>query len=312
MTTQQKLIAATTGGLIIPDALQPADRIAIVAPSGAVKPVLVDGLASFIAEAGYAPVVMPHAKGQCGSYGGSLADRFSDMSAAVVDRSIKAIICARGGYGAVHLLSRLEAMPLRANAKWLVGFSDISALHALWSSQGIASIHGPMARHLTVNGIDHQASQALLEILRGETVTVKAPAHPLNRPGEAAATLLGGNLAVLEGLVNTPYDMFRPDTILVLEDVNEPIYRVERMLWQLRLSGVLGSLKGLVIGDFKGADADANHESVEQAIAEVVAPYSFPVAYGAPLGHILDNMPLRLTAPARLRVDRVAGLRLVM
>lgn len=310
--TQQHLIAATTGGLIIPDALRPADRIAIVAPSGAVKPVLVDGLATFIAGAGYAPVIMPHAKDRSGSYGGSLADRFSDLSAAIVDRSIKAIICARGGYGAVHLLPRLETLPLRANAKWLVGFSDISALHALWSSQGIASIHGPMARHLSVNGLSHPASQALLEMLRGETVTVKAPAHPLNRHGEATATLLGGNFAVLEGLVNTPYDMLRTDSILVLEDINEPIYRVERMLWQLRLSGVLGSLKGLVIGNFKGADADANHESVEQAIAEMTEPYSFPIAFGAPVGHILDNMPLRLTAPARLVVDPADGLLLVM
>jgi len=287
----------------MPEPLAPADRIAILSPSGAVKPVLVDEAAAVIAAAGFSPVVMPHAKERSGSYAAPAAERFADMAAAVADRSVRAILCARGGYGAVHLLPSLAELPLRANPKWLIGFSDISALHALWASRGIASIHGPMARHLSVNGIGHPAVRALFAMLRGERVTVTAPSHPLNRHGHALAPLAGGNLAVLSGLANTPYDMFRPGTILVLEDINEPIYRIERMLWQLRLSGVLPNLAGLVLGNFKGAEPDANHESVEAMIAEMTAPYDYPVAFGAPVGHILENMPLRLTAPAELTVD---------
>lgn len=294
--------------LIIPDALAPSDRIAIVSPSGAVKPELIDSLASVIAMAGFAPVIMPHAKNRFGSFAATHAERFADMAAAVADRSIKAIICSRGGYGAVHLLPHLDTLPLRANAKWLIGFSDISALHALWSKHRIASIHGPMARHLSINGIDHPGTEALMKLLRGEKVTVKADPHPLNRPGKAEGLLLGGNFAVLHGLVNTPFDMLRPDSILVLEDINEPIYRVERMLWQLKMSGVLPSLRGLVIGNFKGADPDLNHESVEAMIADMVAPYSYPVAFGAPVGHILENMPLRMSAPAVMTVDPETGL----
>lgn len=297
--------------VIIPEPLAPADRIAIASPSGAVRPELVDAAAAIIAAAGFAPVVMPHAKGRSGSYSAPAISRFADMAAAVADRSIRAILCARGGYGAVHLLPSLDEMPLRANPKWLIGFSDISALHALWASRGIASIHGPMARHLSVNGLGHPGTQALFAILRGESVAVIAPPHLLNREGDARATLAGGNLAVLSGLVNTPYDMFRPGTILVLEDINEPIYRIERMLWQLRLSGTLGSLAGLVLGNFKGADPDANHAAVEDMIAEMTAPYSYPVAFGAPVGHILENMPLRLTAPANLAVTP-DGLTLTM
>lgn len=289
--------------LLIPEPLRPSDKIAIASPAGAVKTELIDSLVQFIADAGFAPVVMPHAKGKAGSYSASQASRFADMAAAVTDRSIKAIICARGGYGAVQLLPSLSTLPLRANAKWLVGFSDISALHALWSSYGIASIHGPMARHLTVNGHNHPGSRALIDLLRGREVTVKADAHPLNRHGVAKGPLFGGNLAVLHGLVSTPYNMLRPDSILVLEDINEPIYRVERMLWQLRLNGVLPKLRGLIVGNFKGAEADANHTSVEEMIAEMVAPYSYPVCYGAPIGHILANMPIRLSAPASLIVD---------
>lgn len=297
--------------LIIPEPLRPSDKIAIASPSGAVKPVLIDALVQLLADAGFAPVVMPHAKERLGSYSASQADRFADMASAVADRTIRAIMCARGGYGAVHLIPSLESLSLRANAKWLIGFSDISALHALWSSYGIASIHGPMARHLTVNGLDHPGTRALIDMLMGRSVTVSAPPHPLNRPGSAQGILLGGNFAVLEGLVNTPYDMLRQDSILVLEDINEPIYKVECMLWQLRLSGVLPSLRGLIIGNFKGANPDPNHESIEQMIAAMVAPYSYPVCFGAPVGHILENMPLRLSAPASLTVDSAEGMILV-
>lgn len=308
--SQAKPMRIAPSPLLIPHALHPSDRVAILSPSGCVSPGLVDSLASFVAMAGLSPVVMPHAKERFGTYAATVAERFSDMAAAIADRSIRAIFCTRGGYGAVQLLPMLDSLPLRANAKWLVGFSDISALHALWSTHRIASIHGPMARHLTTNGINHPGSQALLSLLRGEQVTVTAPPHPLNRLGEAEGILTGGNLAVLEGLVNTPFDMFRPDTILVLEDINEPIYRVERMLWQLRLSGILPSLRGLIIGNFKGADADANHESIEAMIAKMTAGYDFPVAYGAPIGHILQNMPLRLSAPARMKVEPDLGLSL--
>lgn len=294
--------------LIIPAPLNAADRIAIVSPSGAVSPALIDGAAAVIAAEGFSPVVMPHAKGRNGTYAGTASDRFADLAAAVTDRTVRAIFCARGGFGAVHLIPGLETLPLRANAKWLVGFSDISALHALWSTHGIASIHGPMARHLSTNGPDHPATQALFALLRGEKIEITTPAHPLNRPGRTAGTLLGGNMAVLHGLIGSPYDMLRPDSILVLEDINEPIYRVERMLWQMKLSGVLPRLRGLIIGNFKGADADANHESVEAMIAEMVAPYDFPVAFRAPVGHILENMPLRLTAPAVMTVDSAGSL----
>ncbi len=294
--------------LIVPPSLNRADRIAIIAPSGAVNPALIDSAAAVIAAEGFAPVVMPHAKGRSGSFAGTVADRFADLAAAVTDRSIRAILCARGGFGAVHLIPAMESLPLRANAKWLVGFSDISALHALWSANGIASIHGPMARHLSTNGSGHPATQALFALLRGEKIEVTTPAHPLNRPGRTAGTLLGGNLAVLHGLIGSPYDMLRPDSILVIEDINEPIYRIERMLWQMKLSGVLPRLRGLIVGNFKGAEADANYQSVEAMIAEMVAPYDFPVAFSAPVGHILENMPLRLTAPAVMSVDSGGSL----
>lgn len=288
---------------IIPEFLNPADKVAVVSPSGAVKDAYIDGAVAALRRMGFAPVVMPNARGSHGSYSADADDRFADLSAAILSRDIKAILCSRGGYGAVQLIERLAKLPLRENAKWLIGFSDISALHALWQSVGIASILGPMGRYLTENPEDHQAVTALREILTGNPIPVTAPAHPLNRAGSASGRLRGGNLAVISSLQATPYSAVRPGSILVIEDINEPIYRLERMLWELRLQGVLGQISGLVCGAFTGTVADRNHLSAEEMIAEITSSYDYPVAFGMSIGHIPDNMPLMLGAENKLTVD---------
>ncbi len=288
---------------IIPPFLRPADRIALLSPSGAVRDEYINGAVTALAAMGFAPVVMPHARGREGSYAASLADRTSDMMAALLNRDIRAIFCTRGGYGAVQLIERLSALPLRDNAKWIIGFSDISALHALWQSRGIASILGPMGRYLTENPPSHPAVTALRDMLLGNPVPVSAPPHPLNRFGIASGILRGGNLAVISGLQATAYAAVRPGSILVIEDINEPIYRIERMLWQLRLQGVLGKLAGLACGEFTATEPDRNYQSVQQMIADMTAGYDYPVAFGLPIGHIPENMPVMLGAGYTLSVD---------
>lgn len=288
--------------IIIPPYLRSADKVAIVSPSGAVKDEYIDGSARALAAMGLAPVVMPNARGSYGSYSATADDRYTDMAAAILDKDIKAIFCSRGGYGAVHLIDRLSQLPIRENAKWLIGFSDISALHALWGTVGVASILGPMGRYLTQNPSDHPAVIALKEMLMGTDTPVTAPPHPLNREGSCTATLRGGNFAVISALQCTPYAVIRPGSLLVIEDINEPIYRIERMLWSLKLQGVLGQLAGLACGDFTNTKADLNYDSAEAMIADMTAEYDYPVAFGLPVGHITDNMPLMLGATATLSV----------
>ncbi|MDE6825608.1 MAG: LD-carboxypeptidase [Paramuribaculum sp.] len=289
--------------IIIPPFLQPADRVAIVSPSGAVRDSFIDGAAAALAAMGFSPVVMPHARGSYGSYAASAEDRFSDFSIALLSRDIKAILCSRGGYGAVHLVEKLSRMPLRENAKWIIGFSDISALHALWQFKGMASILGPMGRHLTENPSDHPSVTALRDMLSGSPRAVEAPAHTFNRCGEASGIVRGGNLAVLSSLQSTPFCAFIPGSILVIEDINEPIYRLERMLWELRLQGVLAEISGLVCGAFTGTGADRNYASAEEMIRDMTAPYGYPVAFGMPVGHIPENMPIMLGSRAQLSVS---------
>ncbi len=293
--------------LIVPPALEPGARIAFVSPAGIARRENVEAAMAVMHRAGYCPELMPHAFGVCGSFSGSVDERFADLRDAFLDPQIRAIICTRGGYGAIHLLDRLDRLPLRDNAKWLVGFSDISALHALMSRHAIASIHGPMAKHITACGGCNDDFAALRAILSGLRMPrYEFASHPLNRPGEARAPLAGGNLAVLQALVATRYDMLRPRTIMFIEDIAEPIYKVERMLMQLRMSGVLPRLAGLLVGAFTDCAPDRNYGSVEEMIREMVEPYDFPVAFGFPAGHGSDARPLIESMPATLRVD--AGL----
>lgn len=288
--------------LIIPPALKEGDKIAIVSPAGISRAQNVYNALPVLQELGWEPYTSEHAFGRHGTYSGTDDERYADLEEALLDPEVKAILCSRGGYGAVHLLERLDKLPLRENAKWIIGFSDISALHALMSRHGIASIHGPMARHIATHSGNDADSQALFGILQGKPQTFEIAPHPLNRPGEATAPLLGGNMAVLNGLIGTPFDMFKPGTILFIEDVSEPIYKIERMMYQLKLSGILGQLSGLIVGDFTEYSPDIDNESMESMIAGMVREYDYPVAFGVPFGHAKNIMPLVESIEATLTV----------
>lgn len=285
-----------------PEPLQPGSKIAIVSPAGIARIPDVEVAAECMRNQGWQPIIMPHALGRTGSFSGSAAERLCDLTEALLNPEIKAILCSRGGYGAVHLLDSLSKIDLRSAAKYLIGFSDISALHALLSAAGIMSIHGPMAKHIAVNKGNNPEFKSLCSLLRGNPMHHSFDPHPLNRTGSATARLSGGNLAVLSGLVNTPFDALRPGTILFIEDIAEPIYKVERMLWQLKLSGVLENLAGLITGTFTNYQPDANYSSMEQMIARLTDGYSYPRAMGIPIGHGSHALPLLLGSQTTLSV----------
>lgn len=276
--------------LIIPPYLAEGDKIAIVSPAGVTRPQNVYKALPTLQSYGWEPYTSPHAFGRHATYSGTPDERYSDLEQALLDPDVRCILCSRGGYGAVHLLDRLDRLPLRDNPKWIIGFSDISALHALMHRHGIASIHGPMAKHIATSPHAYD-SIALIDILKGKPQTYEIKPHRLNRQGSASGMLIGGNMAVLSGLVNTPFDLFQPDTILFIEDVSEPVYKIERMMYQLKLSGVLANLRGLVCGAFTEYSPDVDGRSMETMISEMVRDYDYPVAYGCPFGHGDDIIP---------------------
>lgn len=290
-----------TVSTIYPATLKPGDRIAIVSPAGPIDSAIVDSAATVLRDLGYEPVIYPHAFGRNGYFSGTHDERYSDLEAAFTDTTIRAILCSRGGYGVVHNLERLAALPLRDDPKWVIGFSDISALHALMASNNIASIHASMAKHIKL-GPEDEDNAALFNILAGEMPSYQFGPNPYNQPGEATGKLLGGNLAVIADLINTPFDIIYPGTILFIEDVSEPVYKIERILYQLKLSGILPQLKGLIIGQFTEYKPDAVHETMEAMIHELVKDYDYPVAFGVPVGHVDHNVPLVESSQATFSV----------
>ena len=289
--------------IIFPSPLTKGDKIAIISPASHILPDYVDGACNAITQMGFQPVVSKHCKGQCGGYSGTIEQRLADFLEALHNPEVKAILCSRGGYGVVHLLEYLSADDIAENAKWLIGFSDISALHAAMVASGVASIHASMAKHLTQFGVDDEATVALFNILQGKLPTYQTPSHAFNKPGTATGTLTGGNMAVLCGLLDTDFDLLSRGDILFIEDVGEEVYKIERMLYNLRLSGVLPMIKGLIVGRFTDyRNPDGNGDSMEQMVKRMVEPYDIPVAFDFPVGHVDENMPLIEGAQVTLTV----------
>lgn len=289
--------------IIFPSPLTKGDKIAIISPASHILPDYVDGACNAITQMGFQPVVSNHCKGQCGGYSGTIEQRLADFLEALHNPEVKAILCSRGGYGVVHLLEYLSSDDIAKNAKWLIGFSDISALHAAMVASGVASIHASMAKHLTQFGVDDEATQALFNILQGKLPTYQTPSHAFNKPGTATGTLTGGNMAVLCGLLDTEFDLLSRGDILFIEDVGEEVYKIERMLYNLRLSGVLPMIKGLIVGRFTDyRNPDGNGDSMEQMVKRMVEPYDIPVAFDFPVGHVDENMPLIEGAQVTLTV----------
>lgn len=279
--------------MIYPAPLKKGDKIAIISPASHIRHEYVDAACRIIAEWGYVPVVSEHCKGSRGTYSGTVEERLADLTAALTDTGVRAIICSRGGYGVVHLLDLIDPEIIRSNPKWVIGFSDISAMHAAMHRCGIASIHSPMTKQFAVGGADDECIVALRNILEGHLPEYCEPSHPFNRPGTATGELIGGNLAVLCGLQGSEWDIFAPDKILFIEDIGEAVYRVERMLYNLRLRGILGELRGLIVGRFtEFTSPDGNGDTMETMVHRMVEPYGYPVTFDFPVGHIDRNLPL--------------------
>ncbi len=288
--------------------------MAIISPASVVKPEYIDLAAEYIRANGLEPVVMPHAKGPAdGSFASSVFNRVTDLVNAWTMPGVKGVLCSRGGYGATHLLSLIPGELMRDFPKWLIGFSDISALHALSLSQGVASIHGPMARDFRD---DHIGGRTVIEFMKtGVLPEYRFENHesetmPCNIPGEARGKLIGGNLAVLNGLAATPYDMLglakKEDCVLFIEDIAEPVYKIERILYRLYMQGVFSCLKGLAVGQFTETSADRNYPTTERMIERFLKEKGIadiPVAYNLPVGHFPGNLPVVEGAKVHLSVS---------
>jgi muramoyltetrapeptide carboxypeptidase len=249
----------------------------------------------------YRVSLAPDLHARHGYLAGSDAARLAALTDALTDPSVHAIVAARGGYGATRLLGALDPALVKRAARWLVGFSDVTALHALWWRAGVCSVHGPMVCSL-VDASD-AVHAAWFDVLEG-----RGP-HALEGltrvvPGVARGPLVGGNLAVLCALVGTPHMPSLRGAVLLLEDVTERPYRLDRMLTQLRDSGALDGLAGVVLGQFTQCDAGPDGVTARDVLVERLAPLGQPMLEGAAVGHVPDNTPVLLGAEVTLDADR--------
>ena len=313
-------------GVIVPGEVRKDSKVALIGPATRIKPGIVDSLVSLYRDypeefPGDELIVYPSAldENAYGSYAASLEQRVSDFKDAWGKDDVDLVLCARGGYGCVQLLDYLSPDFIKAHPKWLVGFSDVSALHALLLKCGIASIHGGMAKQLVEDtdsgyGGYRKVLQGLVASSNPEIDYEIAP-HEYNIFGLGRGVLMGGNLAVLNGLGGTPFDIMAEslnrDVILFLEDVSEPIYAVERMLYRLHLQGVLSAVKGILIGQFTEWKSDRNHATMYGMMKERFSEWgiSCPVAFDFPVGHNDRNVPLIEGLQVELSVSQ-SGVRL--
>jgi muramoyltetrapeptide carboxypeptidase len=248
----------------------------------------------------------PHALTAYGRYAAPPECRTADLVDALTDPAVDLLWCARGGYGCMHLLDQISPDLLTTHPKWIVGYSDITALHALWQRADIRSLHAPMMKHLG-EAPDHATSRCLRHWLAtGQLPTLTFDTHPDNGIGCAEGRLVGGNLAVLSALHGTPFDFDYRDALLFIEDIGESPYKIDRMVRTLRLAGVLRQLRGLIVGQFTGCEADPLMPQTLTAAIRSAVGRDIPVAFGAPVGHVVDNYPLAEGGRYRLRVEAEA------
>ena len=292
-------------GMHFPPFLQDKDEILLVSPSGKIERKYVKEAMKTIQLLHFTPKRLSNVYKSAGSYAGTLEQRLKDLQEAFDSSSCKAILCTRGGYGAVHLLHKLDISLFKNHPKWLIGYSDITILHSLLQKEGYASIHGPMCKHIATQPIDETSTTILFNLLRGKLPKYTVPYHKYNREGEAVGTLVGGNMAVFSGLRGTSYDLITNNAILFLEDVNEAPYAIERMCYNLKLGGVFDKIKGLIVGQFTDHEENASlTQSVYYAIKEVTKEYDFPICFNFPAGHQTTNYPLILGATVNLSVNK--------
>lgn len=287
-----------------PSFLKPADQIRIISPSGCINPEFIDGAIKVLNNWGLQVSEGEFARSEYGRFAGTKEQRIADLQAALNDPNVKAILCSRGGYGIAQIIDKLDFTEFSKNPKWLIGFSDITMLHNAISNLGIASIHGIMAKHLTELPADSEQVLQLKNMLFGKMPSYEIPSHLLNRHGESKGKLIGGNLSVLIGMRGSSFDLNYENNILFIEDIAEKPYHIDRMIQNLRFSGVLEQLSGLVVGQFSDCEQDPlMMQSIAEIISESVMEYDYPVCFNFPAGHVEYNLPLIMGANMELKVN---------
>lgn len=295
-----------------PPFLQPGDTVVIVAPASSFPYEDLRHAFDVLRNDWHLTVLEGnHLQATFGAFAGTDEQRVADLQQAINDPSVRAIFAARGGYGSYRLIEKLDFTPLLTQPKWIVGFSDITVLLSHLQQLGVASLHAIMPRQFRLDDIADDV-ESLRQWLFGEPVApYAAPAHPLNRMGSAAGTLSGGNLSMLMHTLGTSSEVGWTGKLLFIEDIDETIFALDRMMIQLRRSGKIAGLAGLLVGTFSDMRDNVTTPSGTtpyDVIAEAVSGYTYPVSFGVPIGHEGRNLAIPVGLEATLDVGKEGSL----
>jgi muramoyltetrapeptide carboxypeptidase len=283
-----------------PPKLQKGEAVGVIAPAGPVTPSEIQPGIKLLESFGYKVIVSPHLYQRQDYVAGDDETRLRDLNVMLENQDVKVIFCARGGYGTMRLLEKIDFDLVRRNPKIIVGYSDITALLlAIYKKTGLVTFHGTMIKELSKNRNRNLAS--FLDLVSSDKMGKADLANGIRLvPGKAEGTLLGGNLSLICHLVGTPFMPSLKKSILFVEEKEEPLYRIDRMMTHLRLSGQLKGLVGLIAGTFEGC---GDISSINGVLRETVSDLQIPLVSGLPVGHGLENISLPIGVQASLDTE---------
>ena len=294
--------------MILPSYLKKGDTVAIIATARKVSKEEIQPAVTFFESYGLCVVLGKNLFESSNQYAGTDVERAEDLQWALNDKSIKAIIIARGGYGTVRLMEHVDFTEFKRNPKWVVGYSDVTVLHSAIHNIGVATLHATMPLNFSKN---QDATRSLIKALLGKLTDIETEENYSNIAGTVQGQLVGGNLSLLYALSGTPFDIDTRDKILFIEDLDEYLYHLDRMMMQLKLSGKLSCLKGLIVGGITDMKDNAIPfgKFPEEIILDAVKDYDYPVCFDFPAGHIDRNLAMYFGREVELNVTDNATLK---
>jgi muramoyltetrapeptide carboxypeptidase len=292
----------------IPPYLHKGDSIGIVCPAGYMAAEKVQTCINSLQDWGYTVKIGKTVGSDSLTYfSGTDEERLADLQQMLDNDEVKAVLCGRGGYGLGRIIDRVDFKKFKKQPKWVIGYSDVTVFHShLYSNYYISSLHSPMAAAFNEEGYKNEYVQSLKNVLEGKKIKYTIPVHPFNRKGEAIGELVGGNLALLAHLVGTDSDIKTRGRILFIEDIGEQLYNIDRMMHQLKRSGKLSRLAGLIIGgftDMKDTERPFG-KTVYEIIKELVQEFDYPVCFDFPVSHTDRNYALKIGIGYKLKVGK--------
>lgn len=298
--------------MISPPHLKQGSKVGIVSPARKVTKEEIRSSINTLKAWGLEIVLSDNLFKSYHQFAGTEAERISDFQSMLDDDSFKAILCSRGGYGTVRIIDQLDFSKFVKHPKWIVGFSDITVLHShIHTNFGIETLHSPMCINFSTSDSSKDTVNSLRQALFGEEISYDVTHHPLNRSGSVEGILTGGNLSILYSIRGTNSDIDTSGKILFIEDVDEYLYHIDRMMMNLKRSGLLAPLSGLIVGSMSKMNDNKIPfgKTAEEIIAESVAEYNYPVCFDFPAGHIKENLTLILGRKVKLNVSDTTTLK---